>query len=268
LSALVHGNEVGGVAVVNRLLQKIFENPDLLSSKILFHLGNVSAALLGVRFIERDLNRSFMSKTVSKKEEHIAQSMQKLVSQCAFNIDLHQTNSASETPFFIFSYSESSLKWARYLDSQIPAIISVAERHKDGSTLDFYCLQNGIPSCTLELGQAGFYETQTAFGAQVLNKILDLPQELPSAQFTGIYKVLETIYWENQRIYLKEGFKNFSQIHKGDVLGFIHHDQDRDNFVSPYTGVLLFPKYGKIADQTKELVTFAVPVESLESLNI
>ncbi len=264
LSALIHGNEVGGAGVLNALLEYILNNPNSLKTKLLIHLGNVDAALKGVRFLEKDLNRSFLNNRTESLEERLARKIEDLVKDCAYNLDLHQTNSSSKTPFFIFSYSQNSMNWARFLDPKIPAITSVVERHKDGSTLDFFCTKNNIPSCTLELGQAGFDGIQIEYGAKTLGKILDLP-DITQANFNNMYKVLETIYWDQKRIYLNPGFENFSSIQKGQPLG---QYEDKSEFLAPYTGALLFPKYGKIADQTKELVTFAIPIQSIQDLEI
>ncbi len=263
VSGLIHGNEVGGLGVINSFLGVLLKNKIDLKTKILFHLGNIEAAKKEQRFLERDLNRSFLNSECSKLEEKIARKIEKLVLQCSYNLDLHQTNSDSQTPFFVYSFTNASFAWSKYLDSKIPSLTSTTERHKDGSTLDFFCRKNNIPSCTLELGQVGFHNNQIAFGVSVLQKLIDLKIEMATPDFHNMYKVVETLYWNTDRLILKDGFVNFSLIQKGEVLGH----KAGITVVSPHTGALLFPKYGKIAEKTKEVVTYAVPIASLQELD-
>jgi hypothetical protein len=87
--------------------------------------------------------------------------------------------------------------------------------------------------------------------------------ELPLESWENTYKVIETIYWEKDRLILKPGFFNFSPIHKDEPMGEINGKE----YVAPYDGAVLFPKYGEIAKNTKEVYTVAVPITGLKDLS-
>ncbi|MES2768284.1 MAG: succinylglutamate desuccinylase/aspartoacylase family protein [Bdellovibrionota bacterium] len=262
LSALLHGNEVGGIQVLNHFAKKIITDKIKIPHSFFFCLGNIEAAQKGVRFIERDLNRSFLAPSTELLEEKLAVRISNYVKDCAYCIDIHQTNQDAVTPFMIFIYTSEKMNFSRHMDAQIPVIVSVEERHKDGSTLDFYCYKHNIISTTLELGKTGFHEKQADFGVAYLSNFLTLPDLHKEEPFKNVYRVADTIYWFDDRIALHPGYNNFSMIKKGEVLG----KKGEADYPSPYDGVMLFPKYGDIALKTKEVFTIAQSVLSFEDL--
>lgn len=262
LSALIHGNEVGGIRVLNQFAKKIISEKRKIPHSIFFCLGNIEAAQKGVRFVERDLNRSFLSPSKELLEEKLAQRIGKYAKECVYCIDLHQTNQDSTTPFMIFFYTPKKMAFARHLDRDIPAIISIKERHKDGSTLDYFCYKNNTISATLELGVVGFHDHQTEFGVSFLMNFFNLPDLKPTKEFANTYQVKETIYWFDERIILNPGYLNFSKIKKNEVLG----KKGKEDYLAPDDGFVLFPKYGVIAENTKEVFTIAQPVTDEKDL--
>jgi succinylglutamate desuccinylase len=262
LSALLHGNEVGGIQVLNHFAQKIIKDKIKIPHSFFFCLGNIEAAQKGVRFIERDLNRSFLSPGTELLEEKLAVRISDYVKDCAFCIDIHQTNQDAITPFMIFIYTAEKMAFSRHMDKEIPIIVSIEERHKDGSTLDFYCYKHNIISTTLELGKTGFHEPQAQFGVDYLCNFLSLPSLKNDEPFKNVYRVADTIYWFDDRIVLNPGYNNFSMIKKNEVLG----KKGEADYSSPYDGVMLFPKYGEIALKTKEVFTIAQTVLSFDDL--
>lgn len=263
LSALLHGNEVGGIQVLNRFAKEIMAKKIRIPHSFFFSLGNIEAAQRGVRFIERDLNRSFLAPSHELLEEKLALRISNYAKDCVYCIDIHQTNQDSVTPFMIFLYTQKKMAFARHLDSQIPIIVSLEERHKDGSTLDFYCYKNNVISTTLELGKTGFHEPQAQFGVDYLMKFINLPDIANKKEpFKNVYKVKETVYWFDEQIILKPGLDNFSMIKKNEVLG----KKGQADYLCPEDGVILFPKYGEIAKKTKEVYTIAQPIATLEEL--
>lgn len=262
LSALVHGNEIGGMQVLNQFAKRIIKEKIKIPHSFFFCLGNIEAAQKGVRFIERDLNRSFLSVSTGLHEEKLAARISNYVQDCAFCIDLHQTNQDAVTPFMIFFYTGEKMSFARQLSQEIPIITSVEERHKDGSTLDFYCYKQNIISLTLELGKIGIHEKQTEFGVSFLLNYLKISKLNPDEPFKNVYKVADTIYWFDDRIILNPGYFNFSMVKHNEILG----KKGEVDYPAPYDGVMLFPKYGEIAAKTKEVFTIAQPVSCFEEL--
>lgn len=262
LSALVHGNEIGGIQVLNQFAKKIIKEKIKIPHSFFFCLGNIEAAQKGLRFIERDLNRSFLSVSKGLHEEKLATRISNYVKDCAFCIDLHQTNQDAVTPFMIFFYTGEKMSFARQLSGEIPIVISTEERHKDGSTLDFYCYKQNIISLTLELGKIGFHEKQAEFGVSFLFNYLKISKLNPKEPFKNVYKVADTIYSSEDRIILNPGYFNFSIIKHNEILG----KKGEVDYQSPYEGIMLFPKYGEIAAKTKEVFTIAQPVSCVEVL--
>ncbi len=261
-SAVLHGNETGGLRVINDFCEYIINEKNQQFHSYVFCLGNIEAAKKNVRFIERDLNRSFLSPTQNTLEEKIATNISKIAVQAAFAIDLHQTNQESETPFFIFQYSADRMRWARFLHADIPSIVSGKPRHKDGSTLDHLCFENSTINVTLEMGLCGFYQEQVQFALQCLKKTLTRQIPLPNEIWTHVYKVIETIYWEKDQIVLNPGLYNFSRVKKDQVLGKVLNQDHK----CPHTGVVLFPKYGEIAKNTKEVYTIASEIKEASEI--
>jgi succinylglutamate desuccinylase len=262
LSALLHGNEVGGIQVLNHFAKKVMTDKIKIPHSFFFCLGNLEAAQRGVRFIERDLNRSFLSPATELLEEKLAVRISNYVKDCSFCIDIHQTNQDAVTPFMIFIYTAQKMAFSRHMDKEIPIIVSLEERHKDGSTLDFYCYKHNIISTTLELGKTGFHEPQAQFGVNYLLNFLTLRSVDQNEPFKNVYRVADTIYWFDDRIILNPGYNNFSMIKKNEILG----KKGEVDYSSPFDGVMLFPKYGEIALKTKEVFTIAQTVLSFEDL--
>ncbi len=262
LSALIHGNEVGGIRVLNQFAKQILKERRKIPHSMFFCLGNIEAAQKGVRFIERDLNRSFLSPSKELLEEKLAQRIGNYAKDCVYCIDIHQTNQDCMTPFMIFFYTPKRMSFARHLDKDIPAIISITERHKDGSTLDYFCYKNNTVNATIELGVVGFHDHQTEFGVKFLDKFFTLPDVKPTKELTNTFKVKETVYWFEERILLNPGYLNFSKISKNEILG----KKGKEDYQSPADGFMLFPKYGVIAEKTKEVFTIAQPITDIEDL--
>lgn len=262
LSALLHGNEVGGIQVLNHFAKKIMTNKIKIPHSFFFCLGNIEAAQKGVRFIERDLNRSFLAPGTELLEEKLAVRISQYVKDCAYCVDIHQTNQDAVTPFMIFIYTAQKMAFSRHMDKEIPIIVSLEERHKDGSTLDFYCYKQNIISTTLELGKTGFHEPQAQFGVDYLSNFLTLSSVDKDEPFRNVYRVVDTIYWFDDRIVLNPGYNNFSMIKHNEVLG----KKGDVDYPSSHDGVMLFPKYGEIALKTKEVFTIAQTVNSFEEL--
>jgi uncharacterized protein len=91
VSAAIHGDEVGGVEVIRRVLGRL--DPRRLAGTILFvPIVNVHGFLTGDRYLpdRRDLNRSFPGSTSGSVAGRIASAfMREIVGRCEIGIDLH-----------------------------------------------------------------------------------------------------------------------------------------------------------------------------------
>ena len=106
LMALVHGNEVYGIKVLNQILSYLGSNLIRAPFSIAVALGNTQAALEGLRFREQDLNRCFNDHTSQTEEARRARELAPILAKTSYLMDFHQTILPTKTPFFIFPYTD------------------------------------------------------------------------------------------------------------------------------------------------------------------
>lgn len=248
--AMIHGDETGGFWIFERFLD-LFEKDALnFEGKIGLAFGNPEAAADGVRFIEKDLNRSFGVSSDFSLEEKRAKLLEELLRRTNFLIDFHQTIRPSRTAFFIFPFQKASFLFARAIDLDLPIVTNL----KGGSfSKDGMCSDEFVNSCdgsgiTIECGQRGFDEEQVSRGLELCLKslrVLQNPMLLEDFKNSStIYKrifspVQIAAYPKNEDVRLSPGFKNFDPVQKGQIIAFI----DNLPLVAAQDGFILFPKY-------------------------
>lgn len=260
--AVVHGNEVGGLAIVTKLLNQILSGAIRLQAPIGIALGNTEAALLGRRFIERDLNRSFGAPANHSREAQRAHELEDLLARSQFLLDIHQTHEPSESAFFIFPWQRKSFDFARRISRELPVVTHWAGAFsKDGMCSDEFVNAKGGTGITLELGQAGFDEDQIAIGLACSLQALETTgsadvggtkphSNLPNKRHNNLHKKLHdagAIYtWNGIIPYpptgdvaLVPGLINFQMVAAGDLIA----KHDGLDIFAPVSGRILFPKY-------------------------
>lgn len=249
LFSLIHGNEVGGLAVLNEFLALLASGLIDCRISLVVALGNPWAAKKGERFLERDLNRSF-GRSGPTWEEKRALALSPLLDNCMWFLDLHQTSQPSVTPFFIFPYSKEGLLFAENLSASTPIVTHWDHGFsEDGMCSDEFVIEKGGVGITLESGQSGFDNLQIGFGVKTALQALhfvtsmlreDTPPHTPSPERRNIYILKETVLCPQEgELKLNPGLISFQKIEKGTLLG-IH---EGNNIVSPASGYLLFPNY-------------------------
>lgn len=264
---LLHGNEVGGIAVLNHILRSIFEGKFKPDIKMAFALGNVEAGKKNVRFIEKDLNRIFGSTDKMTAEDRRATELEALLKRSQFVVDIHQTIEPTASPFFIFGYDEKSFIMARTLAPSLPIIsYSLKDRRDNGVVATGYSIDHGGVAVTIELGQKGFEQSQIDLGYGVCrraywyvkNQRLHRIKNFITSTFLRRSKphpedkVLVFSYRhlnEGDLNDLKPGYTNFMKISKGEKLG----TSSLGDIIAPIDGRILFPKYGAAKRGSKEL---------------
>lgn len=248
---LIHGNEVGGSAVLNGILTHIASGLFHLPMAVGFALGNKPAALAGKRFLERDLNRSFDRSEAEKWEERRADELEKLLVQSSFLVDFHQTNLKSAHPFFIFPFSRAGYDFARATAPQIPVVTHWGEAFSnEGQCTDEYINAMGGVGITLELGQCGFDPYQVAVGIDCgLAAITDAAQRLGiwaedpvlrRFERAPLYTLGEVLpYPKTGDVRVVPGWHNFAQVQAGERIATV----DGKDICTSMGGYILFPKY-------------------------
>ncbi|MFW7379378.1 MAG: succinylglutamate desuccinylase [Oligoflexus sp.] len=255
LMAVTHGNEVGGIAVLNQLLELIDSGLIVLNYPLTIGLGNTEASLLDKRFVERDLNRSFMRQQSDSLEDRRARELEPVLQKTAFFVDIHQTIEASSTPFLIFPYLPSSFEFARQIAPDLPIVTHWGGGFsKDGACTDEFVNKTGGVGLTIELGQKGFANYQEGVGLRaMLRALMVVDQRLAgqtwqvAEESAEIYTWAEVIPYPEGEAGLDEGWYNFKRVEKGQRLGFA---QGQD-ILAGTSGPILFPKYPQSPEEPR-----------------
>ncbi len=251
VTGIVHGDELVGLETINRVLKK------LETFKTNLHLGfllcNIPAALKGVRFIETDLNRSFLLDDHKTLEHHRAKQISAIAKNAKFVIDMHQTHEATESAFFILAHSTPIIRAARVLDQSLPIVtFPLMGFSQSGKTLTEFATKNNILAITIEWGEMGFSEAQSSRAENfIFNTIQRLEKSglsFSSSEKLDVYYLKEYVK-NTPGAKLAPGLVSYRAIKKGQVIGH----SDAGPILSPYDGRLFFPKYGELANRSTEL---------------
>lgn len=250
ITGLVHGNEVIGVEIMNRIV-----NHFILDQKIKINLGlllcNIEAAKKDTRFIESDLNRSFSVAKVTTLEHRRAVEIAKIVDQTDFVFDLHQTVEPSLTPFFVIEHNHELIQIANQLLPQFPVVtFGAGGFSKTGKTMLEYSSSRQIKAMVLECGQKGFSQdlsTKVANACLDLitnlkNTVIEKPKEISVLHLVGSITNMGNTH-------LVPGLVSYLPIKQGQVLA---HEGSIE-IKAPFDGRLVFPSYGEKARTNHEL---------------
>jgi predicted deacylase len=172
LSAAVHGDEIGGVEIIRRVLRDL-DAGAMSGTVIAVPVVNVHGFNAGDRYLpdRRDLNRSFPGSARGSLASRIAHLlMTEVVARCTVGIDLH-TGSDLRTNL---PQVRADLDDARTLElaRAFAAPISVHSRLRDGS-LRQAASENGATVLVYEGGEASrFDETAIAAGTDGVMRVL------------------------------------------------------------------------------------------------
>ena len=272
--ALTHGNEIAGFSILKEFISILSHLRLTLPFSIGVALGNTEAYKKDVRFLEKDLNRSFGLGDQNSLEGKRAKELTKLLIRTDFLLDFHQTQRPCLNPFFVFPYTKKGLSFALHLNSEIPVVTHWSGGFsKDGMCTDEFINSQGGVGISLETGFCGRDPLQISFGLKLifealfLKKFLEndrnpaLPDEL-SEEDLKIYTWSEVFpYPEEGEVILKEDLINFSFFQKGEELG----KHEGLAIKASEEGFLLFPKYVKSSDpRPKELFRLVRPISVSE----
>lgn len=250
ISALIHGVEVVGLAILVELLELVTRGELLLKHPIGLALGNVPAALKAVRFVERDLNRSFGRDCINSAEERRADELERLFTRSEFLLDIHQVKLKIDRPFWIFPYTKNGYKFARAVAPDVSVVTHWGKGFsQDGRCSDEWVNTQGGAGTTIELGQNGFDPEQIRRGVDVCKKAIQVSALMASGQTIAqadmlsrapLYTWGEIVpYPKTGHPVLDLGWHNFKRVKAGETLGTFNGDPIK----AKVSGPVLFPKY-------------------------
>jgi len=250
ITGLVHGNEVIGIEVINRIIEHL-ENNHEININLGFLLCNIEAAKKDIRFIESDLNRSFSVAEITTLEHKRAAEIAKIVDQADFVFDLHQTVEPSLTPFFVIEHNHELIQIAHQLLPQFPIVtFGQGGFSKSGKTMLEYSSSIGTKAMVIECGQKGFSEElSTSVASACLDLIKNLKNtEIQKPKEISVLHLVSSIT-NMGNTHLIPGLVSYFPIKQGQVLA---HEGEIE-IKAPFDGRLVFPSYGEKARTNHEL---------------
>lgn len=246
--SIIHGNEWAGVGALNDFLDHLVLGVVKVPFSMVVALGNPWAALNNVRFIEKDLNRSFGNLSGRSKEQQRAAELSQILDQTAYLLDIHQCREPTAQPFFIFPYQKASKDWAAEVAPQIPVVTHWGGSYStEGMCTDEYTNSQGGTGITIELGQNGFHPYHMAAGLRViLGAVSSVHARLQGRKVERLMPSTSDCFTWNavvpfpagKLVGMDEGWSNFQPVSAGQRLG----EADGESIVAPKDGWVLFPQ--------------------------
>jgi hypothetical protein len=262
----LHGNEPSGVLALERVMAELHERRPALRGRVVAFRGNTRALAAGVRFVDRDLNRSWDATSVARvlagdvrnveddEQRELLVAFATLLDHATrpvMFLDLH-TTSGRAVPF---ACGADVLRNRRALFGLgIPVVLGLDEVI-DGSMLGYLC-DLGHAGISVEGGSHAEPESVDNHVAVVWLVLLaeglldeasvpDLAgkrQRLREAA-AGKPRVLEVVHREvvgpDDGFVMNPGWRSFQPVARGEVVA-----HDRGGPVrSPVTGSMLLPRY-------------------------
>jgi hypothetical protein len=250
-SSMIHGNEVGSLPGLVQIMEALKSGSVDFGGRVSFFVGNPEAGRVGKRFLEADLNRVFIDLEDERHEVRRSRQIRPILDSCDVYIDFHQTILKTATPFYINVWREDLGHWARAIAASDAWVTSPPGQAFSPGTrcADEYVRDQGKPSLTIELSQAGFREEAEALAISSMKKTLWLAEQVSAgasilalAQTQPELTFFQTMHREpfaTPAHALMPGKFNFCDCTEGERV----HGEGSPDIRVPMSGKLLFPKY-------------------------
>ena len=244
LTAAVHGDELNGIEIVRRIMQRL--NTQRLKGAVIgVPIVNIPGFQRGSRYLpdRRDLNRHFPGDPNGSLASRIGHDFfQSIISQCDYLVDLHTG-----------SFARSNLPQLR-ADLLNPEVLqmtrgfgAIAVLHTAGAvgTLRRAATQAGIPALTLEAGAPDQLQTQeVAQGVKGIESLMSHLQMIPkSFRWDSPQPVFYASHWvrADRGGILFSDVKLGDEVKVGDILGTITDPLSnlRTDLIAPHAGKVL-----------------------------
>jgi len=220
LSAAIHGDELNGIEVVREVAHE-WDHSNICGTLVCLPVLNVQGFLAQERYLpiyERDLNRAFPGKEGSTSSNRIAHRIyHNFVEPCDFGLDFH-TSTRGRTNMFHVRADMDDDAAARLARSFGTNLIMAGEGSE--GMLRREATEDGIPTITLELGEAHRFERDLIDHA--LAGVRSVFAEY------GIYRQ-ETVRWPGWRTVI-EGWDEKTWL-RADAGGIVEMHYDRGDLV-------------------------------------
>lgn len=249
LSAAVHGNEINGVRVLQRVAER-YDPADLHGTLVCLHVVNVPGYQAEQRYVpiyDRDLNRSFPGLADGSEASRIAKTIyEEFVAQCDFGLDFHTSTRNKLTLMHARADTEEE-DVADLVDAfGIELVLSGAGSK---GSLRREATEDGVPTATIEMGEEDRFQPvlieRAVEGVENVVAACDL---LPEAdpEPSSFVKVLET---DEEKSWLRADTGGLVDmkwgpnpiVEEGETVCVISDHFAREEHVveAPFTGLLV-----------------------------
>lgn len=232
----MHGDELAGVLA----LKKLLPNLTVTKGRAYIAFANPPAIQMGVRMINKNLNRCFFAGNQgAMPEDKRARELMAVLDTCDALLDLHMFYDDNGVPFAICEDNAVDLVSKFDLD-----IISTNWSHTEPGAADGYMYMNGKIGICVECGPISKAADYTGFATQTIYQFLrhfgmtDKPITF-STKPKRIIKAEKTIYKTSERFVLKGGLGNFDALQPGQVIA----TESGKQYVAKARECVIFPHY-------------------------
>lgn len=263
-TAGVHGNETAGVQALQETFKQLDEHKPEIKGSIVGIVGNLKALKEGVRYIDKDLNRLWLSDdsdaeiSECSEREEIAKTFDEVLksqTEDVFFFDLHSTSSES-TPYIMLSDTLRNRELGHMVG--VPIMLGLLEHLKGmlveatsrsgfptilfqgGRNIDESTVNNHQGLIWKSLKYKCGLDTSAISGSEAaienLNKFVSIDEDHEFFEIAYSHKIKRGAKFE-----MKPGYINFQSIDKGEILAMT----DRNQVKAPFTGQIFMPLYQK-----------------------
>lgn len=275
----IHGNETAGIQAIEEVFRLLRVEPEsnpgfIYSGSFVGIKGNLAAITCKRRFLDRDLNRMLskhelerihnentpLSTAEDKECKELIETIESEIEQhdhpFTLILDFH-TTTAEGGLFTIAADDPQSRSLAMGLHA--PVILGIAEG-LTGTTIEYFnqppsgchCIvfeagQHDDPGC-VDRSVSAIINSMRSIGAVSPKDVHHKHDDLLMNLSEGYPRISKLLYHYKidpaENFKMQEGYKNFQPVKTGEIVAY----NNMGEIQSPYTGLILMPKYQALGD--------------------
>ncbi len=261
-TAGIHGNETAGIKALQETFKQLEVHKPTINGSIVGVAGNLPALKEGVRYLDKDLNRLWLTEdsnseiTECSERDEMAKTLDEVLSsqkKDVYVFDLHSTSSES-TPYIMLSDTLRNRELGKMVG--VPIMLGLLEHLKGmlveatsrsgfptilfqgGRNVDDSTVSNHLGLIWKSLKFKCQLDTSVVPGAETaienLNQFAAVDQDHEFFEIAYSYKIKK-----GSKFVMNPGFKNFQAIGKNEHLATL----DGENVKAPFDGNIFMPLY-------------------------
>ena len=253
MTAALHGNELNGIPVIQRLFDQLDINNLTGTIIAIPGLNPVSITDHRRRYVdEEDLNRNFPGKANgNRSQQFVWQINQKILTKIDYLIDMHTASFGRVNTLYIRAdfTDETNKKMALLMDADIvlqnKGVPSADDKMAATRTMRAEAMLKGVPTITVELGNPQVYqEDMIQRGVRGVANIMSWLKMVPQApQSFDPAAICKKSYWTylDKGGYLEIPLALNQRVKKGDTMGILRNPfgQIIKTYYCPEDGIVI-----------------------------